>query len=109
LQIAQLPCLIGYGRIAARLYNDPNTKREDNRYWKWIETYVAEDYAKAVKNGSGKLTCHPCAYRPLSRIDLIEKHAVRQSVFRIEELVRIFVHATKVQTSPGSLIGTFTR
>ncbi|KAL2358697.1 Phosphomethylpyrimidine kinase-domain-containing protein [Cryomyces antarcticus] len=80
LQISMLPCLIGYGEIARRLHNDPNTEREGNRYWQWILNYVADDYTEAVRVGS----------------DLVEKHAVRQSPNRIEELVRIFVHATKV-------------
>lgn len=52
LQIALSPCLIGYGAIAQRLYADPKTKREGNIYWKWIENYVAEDYAEAVRIGS---------------------------------------------------------
>jgi thiaminase len=47
------PCLIGYGVIARRLYDDPKTKREGNIYWQWIENYVADDYAEAVKIGSG--------------------------------------------------------
>src|SRR5690242_2581146 len=36
LQIALLPCLIGYGIIAKRLHQDPKTIREGNKYWKWI-------------------------------------------------------------------------
>ncbi|ORY10411.1 Phosphomethylpyrimidine kinase-domain-containing protein [Clohesyomyces aquaticus] len=79
LQIALLPCLLGYGNIARRLYDDSRTIREANKYWKWIETYVAEDYVEAMRNGS----------------DLIEKHAVKQSVSRIDELAKIFIHATK--------------
>jgi thiaminase len=54
LQVALLPCLIGYGMIAKRLHDDPSTVREGNIYWKWIETYVADDYAEAVRNGSGE-------------------------------------------------------
>lgn len=54
LQISLTPCLIGYGVIATRLYDDPNTKREGNIYWKWIENYVADDYTEAVKVGSGE-------------------------------------------------------
>jgi thiaminase len=53
LQISMAPCLIGYGVIANRLYDDPNTKREGNLYWSWIKTYVAEDYTEAVKVGTG--------------------------------------------------------
>lgn len=82
LQIALLPCLLGYGEIAKRLHADSKTKREGNKYWKWIANYVEEDYVSAVE--LGKL--------------LVEKHAVRQSVYRIEELVEIFVHATKMET-----------
>lgn len=83
LQIALMPCLIGYGHIARRLYDDPKTKREDNAYWNWVEQYVAEDYTDAVKAG----------------LEIIEKHAVLQSPSRIEQLVQIFIHATKVRLS----------
>ena len=31
-------------------------------------------------------------------IDLVEKHAGKQSPTRIEELVKIFVHATQMET-----------
>jgi len=54
LQIVMAPCLIGYGIIARRLFDDPKTKRKDNVYWKWIENYVADDYVEAVELGSGK-------------------------------------------------------
>ena len=39
--------------IAQNLLKDKATVREGNKYWKWIETYVAEDYVKAMANGSG--------------------------------------------------------
>ena len=59
--MALAPCLIGYGEIAKRLHADPNTKREGNIYWKWIENYVADDYVEAVNVGSGKLVeAHCC-------------------------------------------------
>lgn len=51
LQIALLPCLLGYGVVARRLYDDPATKREGNMYWKWVENYVADDYTEAVRLG----------------------------------------------------------
>ncbi|KAF1982236.1 thiamine biosynthesis protein-like protein (Thi-4) [Aulographum hederae CBS 113979] len=84
LQIALLPCLLGYGLIARRLFDDPATVRGDagNRYWKWIETYVAADYVEAV--GKGR--------------ELVEKLAAKESPSRIEELVKIFIHATKMET-----------
>lgn len=81
LQVALLPCLLGYGVIARRLYDDPSTKREGNRYWKWIQTYVADDYVEAVRVGR----------------ELVEKEARRVSVSRIEELVEIFIRATLLE------------
>ena len=51
--MALAPCLIGYGAIANRLYMEKGTLREGNRYWKWIENYVADDYTEAVRLGSG--------------------------------------------------------
>ena len=82
LQIAQLPCLIGYGIIAKRLYEDPKTVRKDSKYWKWIEQYVADEYRGAMMRGS----------------ELVEKHAAGLSPSRVEELAKVFVHATKVST-----------
>lgn len=52
--MALAPCLLGYGAIAQRLYSDKESVREGNRYWKWIENYVAEDYTEAVRLGSGE-------------------------------------------------------
>ncbi|KAH9872003.1 hypothetical protein J1614_006263 [Plenodomus biglobosus] len=81
LQVALLPCLIGYGAIAKRLYEDPSTVRIGSKYWKWIEQYVAAEYREAMMRGS----------------DLIEKHAVKLSPSRVEELAQIFIHATNME------------
>jgi hypothetical protein len=66
--------------IARRLYEDPKTIREGSRYWAWIEQYVGQEYMDAMMRGS----------------DLIEEHAGKQSVSRVEELAQIFIHATNV-------------
>ena len=55
LQVALAPCLIGYGAIAKRLHADENSTRTGNKYWKWVENYVAEDYMEAVRTGSGEI------------------------------------------------------
>ncbi|KFH43942.1 putative hydroxymethylpyrimidine/phosphomethylpyrimidine kinase-like protein [Hapsidospora chrysogenum ATCC 11550] len=81
LQIALAPCLLGYLAAAEMLRDHPDTVREGNRYWAWIENYIAEDYTESVRLGS----------------ELLEKAAVLQSPSRIEELVKIFVHATKME------------
>jgi thiaminase len=98
LHVAMAPCLIGYGVIAKRLYDDPKTKRKDNIYWKWIETYVADDYSEAVASGSGKSDVRERGTKthPNHLEALLERNAVLQSPHRIEELARIFIHATKV-------------
>ncbi|OTB07131.1 hypothetical protein M426DRAFT_318161 [Hypoxylon sp. CI-4A] len=81
LQVALAPCLLGYAAVAKQLHGDPRTKTEGNMYWKWILNYVAEDYAQSVRIGS----------------ELLERNAVLQSPTRIEELVKIFIHATKME------------
>ncbi|KAK0637234.1 Phosphomethylpyrimidine kinase-domain-containing protein [Bombardia bombarda] len=81
LQVAMAPCLLGYGVIAKQLHADSRSKREGNAFWTWIENYVAEDYVAAIKTGS----------------ELLERHALLQSPARIEELVKIFIHATKME------------
>ncbi|WPH02779.1 Hypothetical protein R9X50_00564700 [Acrodontium crateriforme] len=84
LQISMLPCLLGYGMIARRLSDlqKSNPPSSPNQYLTWINNYIAEDYTAAVKTG--------CA--------LIEKHAFKQSPSRIEELIKIFIHATNMET-----------
>lgn len=54
LQMAFAPCLLGYGAIARRLKDDAATKMEGNTYYKWIETYVGDDYVEAVDKGRGE-------------------------------------------------------
>lgn len=83
LQMALAPCLLGYGQAAQRLYREKESVKTEqgNRYWRWVENYVAEDYQQAVRVGS----------------QLIEKNIIRQSPQRVEELVRIFVRATEME------------
>lgn len=87
LQIAMAPCAIGYLEIGKRLYDDPNTKREGNPFWNWIEMYASVDFSESVKG----LT------------DALEKHAVEQSSHRIEELAKIFIHATNMEAGFWSM------
>lgn len=83
LQMALAPCLLGYGEAAARLYVDPQSvdSARGNRYWKWVENYVADDYVQAVAVGR----------------DLIEREIVKQSPSRVQELIAIFVRATEME------------
>lgn len=83
LQVALAPCLLGYRAIAEMLHADEKTVRQENTFYKWILNYVADDYVGAVKMGQ----------------ELMERHALDQSQKRIEELVKIFIHATKVSCS----------
>ncbi|KAJ5333907.1 hypothetical protein MYU51_018297 [Penicillium brevicompactum] len=81
LQMALAPCLIGYGAIARRLHTDKENLRQGNKYWKWIENYVADDYTEAVQLGSA----------------LLEKHMQSVSPSRMEELIKIFIRATELE------------
>ncbi|KAL3435942.1 hypothetical protein BDV09DRAFT_184725 [Aspergillus tetrazonus] len=89
LQVALAPCLVGYGAIAQRLHAEEKTLREGNRYWKWIENYVAEDYTEAVRLGS----------------ELLETHMRKVSLSRMEELVKIFIKATELEVIGGGGYG----
>lgn len=54
LQMSLAPCLLGYGVAARRLHEQYIDNHEGNKYWKWIENYVADDYQEAVRVGSGE-------------------------------------------------------
>jgi thiaminase len=100
LQIALAPCLIGYGAIAKRLYNDRSSMRDGNRYWKWIENYAADDYSKAVQIGSGMML-QESPVMPLPKADdipaLLEEHMRKVSPSRLEDLIKIFIRATELE------------
>lgn len=55
LILALAPCLIGYGHIGRRLFNDPKIVRDGNVYWRWISNYANDDYQKSVQDGIGML------------------------------------------------------
>ncbi|OQO07806.1 hypothetical protein B0A48_06597 [Cryoendolithus antarcticus] len=82
LQISLLPCLLGYSVIAKRLHARKTVDSKPNRYQTWIDNYTADSYGEVVATGRA----------------LIEKHAAHQSPRRIEELVKILIHATKMET-----------
>ncbi|KIY00861.1 uncharacterized protein Z520_03527 [Fonsecaea multimorphosa CBS 102226] len=83
LQMSLAPCLIGYGVTAQRLFGEKESVHGDqgNRYWRWVENYVAEDYQEAVRVGR----------------ELIEANIVKQSPSRIEELIAIFVRSAEME------------
>ncbi|KAJ9620332.1 trifunctional hydroxymethylpyrimidine kinase/phosphomethylpyrimidine kinase/thiaminase [Knufia peltigerae] len=83
IQMALAPCLLGYAEAARLARVDParKTTAQGNRYWRWVENYVAEDYLQAVRAGR----------------DLIERHMTKQSPERINELIDIFVRATEME------------
>lgn len=84
LQLAFLPCVLGYYEIAKRLYNDPSTVRGDkNRYWKWIQSYVAEEYVEAV--GVAR--------------EVVERLARGVSVAEIEEGARVFQEGSRMEVA----------
>ncbi|KAJ3006662.1 hypothetical protein HKX48_009536 [Thoreauomyces humboldtii] len=51
LRVALAPCLLGYGEIAQRLASDPNTLREGNAYWPWIDHYAKPEFQRACVVG----------------------------------------------------------
>ncbi|KAF8468932.1 Phosphomethylpyrimidine kinase-domain-containing protein [Kalaharituber pfeilii] len=83
LQIAMLPCLLGYYDIASRLYNARTTKttEEGNIYYKWIKNYISDDYAQAVVNG----------------MRLVEKSVEGIGRTVLEELVDVFAVACRME------------
>ncbi|KAF9946625.1 hypothetical protein BGZ65_009526, partial [Modicella reniformis] len=86
LGLAIAPCLIGYGHIGKRLYNDPKTLKGDaNPYWHWIENYHDADFQNAVKRG----------------IDNLERQCNIQqpSAHRLKQMEEIFRTATRLEIS----------
>ena len=89
--------------IAQRLFTDPKTIRgPENRYWQWIENYVADDYVAAVSVGKGVSALSVGLFQRVEVLaETLERHATLQSPSRIEELVTIFISATEVYHLPA--------
>ncbi|KAI0392305.1 Rapamycin-insensitive companion of mTOR, N-term-domain-containing protein [Xylariaceae sp. FL0594] len=96
LQVALAPCLLGYGALAKQLHADPRTKIEGNT--------VSWNFISPNKNPFCREIANSCVVVVLvlavdSELQLMERNAVLHSPSRIEELVKIFIHATKVKTT----------
>lgn len=102
--MALAPCTLGYGAVGKMLFDHPDTKKEGNTYWPWIENYVAEDFTEAVRLASGK-SAFRLSWRHLADggSEQLEEEVGRQTPERVEELVKIFIHGTKVGVSLLSL------
>ncbi|KAF9116188.1 hypothetical protein BGX27_004295 [Mortierella sp. AM989] len=86
LGLAIAPCLIGYGQIGNRLYNDPNTVKGDaNPYWEWIMNYHDSNYQSAVDRGIANLE-HQC-------------NTQQPSAHRLKQMEEIFKTATRLEIS----------
>ncbi|KAI8356037.1 Phosphomethylpyrimidine kinase-domain-containing protein [Mortierella sp. GBAus27b] len=86
LGLAIAPCLIGYGHIGHRLYNDPNTLRGDaNPYWEWIKNYHESDYQAAVDRGIANLERQCNIQQP--------------SAHRLKQMEEVFRTATRLEIS----------
>jgi hydroxymethylpyrimidine/phosphomethylpyrimidine kinase len=106
------PCLLGYHHIAQRLSSlqDPSAPKNANRYRQWIDNYIADDYTQAVGKGMGKLVSGIIGRTTADVIlELVEGHIFKQSPSRIEELVKIFIHATKASELLVSMYILLTR
>ncbi|CAF1191707.1 unnamed protein product [Adineta ricciae] len=84
LYIALAPCLLGYGDIALRLFEDPTTDHQ-SPYWKWISNYAANDYQQSCRRGE----------------QLIERLAIEYGVWhapcRMKKLIDIFRTGTQLE------------
>ncbi|KAI9485426.1 MAG: Phosphomethylpyrimidine kinase-domain-containing protein [Benjaminiella poitrasii] len=84
LKAAMLPCLLGYGEIGLKLFNDPATKRDGNPYWDWICQYAAEDYQEAVTTG-------------LAEIEALADDLISTSTARFKDVCKTFEQATRLE------------
>ena len=44
LEVALVPCTVGYGEVAQRIMADPKRRKDGNPYQSWIDTYASSDY-----------------------------------------------------------------
>ena len=62
LLVTMAPCLIGYAEVGARLHASPDTHRQGNPYWSWINLYGGDAYTLLVEDGIRRLDQVGAAY-----------------------------------------------
>ena len=82
LYTALSPCAVGYAEIGYRLKNDPDTLKEGNPYWAWIETYGGEEYQEGAR-------------KQVERLDHLAKS--RYNAARMDSLCQTFREATRLE------------
>ncbi len=73
LQVALVPCVIGYAEVAQWLIAQPSTVLEGNPYRGWIEMYAGEEYQAVAQSASTQLDDLGGRYGASARIQTLEK------------------------------------
>lgn len=55
LQVALMPCIVGYAEIAVRLAASPERRRDGNRYDDWIDMYAGPGYQQVAADAIAAL------------------------------------------------------
>lgn len=55
LEVALVPCTVGYGEVALRVLADPARKVHGNPYQSWIDTYGSEDYQAMARAAAKRI------------------------------------------------------
>ena len=55
LEVALVPCTVGYGEVAQRILADPARRVEGNTYQSWIDTYGSEDYQAMARAAAARI------------------------------------------------------
>ncbi|RCH78188.1 hypothetical protein CU098_002093, partial [Rhizopus stolonifer] len=84
LKISMAPCLLGYGEIGLKLFNDPATKKDGNPYWDWICQYAADDFQEAVHVG-------------MQELEVLAETYVSTSEARFRDVCKTFEQATRLE------------
>lgn len=82
LYTALSPCAVGYAEIGLRLINDPDTKKEDNPYWNWIQTYGDDEFQES-------------AQRQIRFLDQLAENRFNDT--RLKSLQQTFREATRLE------------
>ncbi|MCK8784005.1 thiaminase II [Roseomonas sp. NAR14] len=55
LEVALVPCTVGYGEIARRILRDPGRLEAGNPYQSWIDAYAAPGYQALAKAAAARI------------------------------------------------------
>ncbi len=71
LEVALVPCSVGYAEVALRMLADPNRKVVGNPYQSWLDTYGSDGYQKLARAAAQRIDDLGVSHGGVARFNML--------------------------------------